>query len=154
MNSLLKTRYILYLFYNTFKGSSTQSMAEANSLNNTDTNNDGKTKEEPKPDNYLFVVALDFGTTYSGYAFSSRNDFTENPLKISENPEWKADGSPLISLKTPTSILLRKDGSFVAFGYDAEDIFYSEMEEHKDDMLFRRFKMKLYDKMVMIILYI
>lgn len=123
-------------------------MAEANSLNNTDTNNDGTTKEEPKPDNYLFVVALDFGTTYSGYAFSSRNDFTENPLKISENPEWKADGSPLISLKTPTSILLRKDGSFVAFGYDAEDIFYSEMEEHKDDMLFRRFKMKLYDKMV------
>lgn len=125
-------------------------MAEANSTNNTETNNDGTTKEEPNPDNYLFVVALDFGTTYSGYAFSSRNDFAQNPLKINVNPEWKAGGSPLISFKTPTSILLRKDGSFVAFGYKAEDMFYSESEEHKDDILFRRFKMKLYKNTVMI----
>lgn len=44
--------------------------------------------------------------------------------------------------------------SFVVFGYDVEDMFYLEMEEYKDDMFFRRFKMKLYDKMVMIIMYI
>lgn len=109
------------------------------------------TKEsKAKPENYLFVVSLDFGTTYSGYAFSSRSDFENNPLSIHTIQESRAGGSPLISLKTSTSILIKKDGSFVAFGYEAEDKFYSEMEnnQRKEVMLFRRFKMKLYNKMV------
>ena len=56
----------------------------------------------------------------------------------------------MLSWKTPTSILLKNDGSFVAFGNEAEDKFYSEMGkgEHENLMLFRRFKMKLHNKMV------
>lgn len=30
-------------------------------------------------ENYLIVAAIDFGTTYSGYAFSTRHDFLTNP---------------------------------------------------------------------------
>lgn len=29
----------------------------------------------------LFVAAIDFGTTYSGYAFSSYDDFQKEPQK-------------------------------------------------------------------------
>lgn len=32
--------------------------------------------------NELFVAAIDFGTTYSGYAFSARNDFDSDPTKV------------------------------------------------------------------------
>lgn len=118
-------------------------MAEANSSMSSET------KSKINPDEYLFVIALDFGTTYSGYAFSSRSEFEDNPLKIQNNQEWIASGTSLLSLKTPTSLLIKKDGDFVAFGYEAEDKFYTalENESHKDLMLFRRFKMKLYNKM-------
>lgn len=119
-------------------------MAEANSSMSSET------KSKINPDEYLFVIALDFGTTYSGYAFSSRSEFEDNPLKIQNNQEWIASGASLLSLKTPTSLLIKKDGDFVAFGYEAEDKFCTalENESHKDLMLFRRFKMKLYNKMV------
>jgi len=30
-----------------------------------------------------FVAAIDFGTTFSGYAYQGRNDFETNPLKVS-----------------------------------------------------------------------
>jgi len=33
-------------------------------------------------DNFLLVAAIDFGTAYSGYAFSSREDFKRDPLKV------------------------------------------------------------------------
>ena len=127
-------------------------MAEATSSSNPDesTGIEDETETDTYPDNYIFVVALDFGTTYSGYAFSSRKHYNENPLNIQTNQGWQAGGVPLLSFKTPTSILLKNDGSFIAFGYEAEDKFYSEManENHKNVMLFRRFKMKLYNKMV------
>lgn len=103
------------------------------------------------PDNYVFVVALDFGTTYSGYAFNARDDYQKDPLQIQTNQGWNAGGAALLSLKTPTSILLKKDGSFLAFGYEAEDKFYSHMGkgDRENVMLFRRFKMKLHNKTVL-----
>lgn len=126
-------------------------MAEAESTNFEQNTEDEKgTKADLNADNYLFVVALDFGTTYSGYAFNTRNDFNENPLKIQTNQAWQAVGTPLISMKTPTSILIKRDGTFIAFGYEAEDKFYSEMDgvDRENVMLFRRFKMKLHNRMV------
>ena len=32
--------------------------------------------------NYLIVAAIDFGTAYSGYAFSKVDDFKKDPLKV------------------------------------------------------------------------
>lgn len=37
---------------------------------------------ETYTDKYLVVAAIDFGTAYSGYAFSTRNDFEKDPLKV------------------------------------------------------------------------
>ena len=39
-------------------------------------------------EDYLFVAAIDFGTTYSGYAFSLRDDFKKDPLIIIANQAW------------------------------------------------------------------
>ncbi|CAG2188783.1 unnamed protein product [Mytilus edulis] len=55
---------------------------------------------------YLLVAAIDFGTTYSGYAFSMKDTYKTDPLKIHANQAWNAGGRQLLSLKTPTCLLL------------------------------------------------
>jgi hypothetical protein len=57
-------------------------------------------------EDYLFVAAIDFGTTYSGYALSSIDDFKKDPLKIVANQAWNAGTQRHFSLKTPTCLLL------------------------------------------------
>lgn len=94
----------------------------------------------------LLVAAFDFGTTYSGYAFSFRDD----PNKIQTNQGWNAGSEKLISLKTSTCVLLTPDKQFDSFGFDAENK-YSELAEenqHHGWMLFRRFKMFLHNNKV------
>lgn len=49
-----------------------------------------QSEEEVRTDNRLLVAAIDFGTTYSGYAFSFRHDFERDPLKISTNTSWSS----------------------------------------------------------------
>lgn len=103
----------------------------------------------------LAVAAIDFGTTYSGYAFSWKSDWA----KVQTN-EWHA--GTFMSSKAPTTLLLNKDKSFLAFGYEAENIYRenaeritsdsdSESEEQKKPKLncrdlyyFHRFKMLLH----------
>ncbi|XP_060556338.1 heat shock 70 kDa protein 12B-like [Ruditapes philippinarum] len=92
--------------------------------------------------NTLVVVAIDFGTTYSGYAFS----FLDKPDKIETNEAWVAGSAQLMSLKCPTAVLLTPEKEFHSFGFEAEDKFadLAEDDEHHDWYLFRRFKMSLY----------
>ncbi|XP_052218752.1 heat shock 70 kDa protein 12B-like isoform X3 [Dreissena polymorpha] len=94
----------------------------------------------------LIVAAFDFGTTYSGYAFS----FKDSPNDVITNKSWTAGSAKLISLKTPTSVLLNKDGEFDSFGFDAEDKYSSlaEDEKHHGWRLFRRFKMVLHSQQI------
>ncbi|KAK3099628.1 hypothetical protein FSP39_007193 [Pinctada imbricata] len=95
---------------------------------------------------HLMVAAIDFGTTYSGYAFSFRHDFEADPLKVSAN-NWTAGSAGLVSLKTPTTVLLNDKEEFEAFGYEAEDK-YTELADddaHGGYHYFRRFKMMLFD---------
>ena len=96
---------------------------------------------------YLWVAAIDFGTTFSGYAFGGREELEVNPTKTSA-PVWQAADGGLISSKTPTTVLLDKDENLVEFGFDAETAYaeLSEDEEHEEYYYFRRFKMMLYDK--------
>ena len=91
----------------------------------------------------LMVCAIDFGTTYSGYAYSMNND----PRKIFCD-HWNSGTSTLISYKTPTTVLLDAKQEFLAFGYEAERMYLDLVEEEEDNNLyyFRRFKMILYDK--------
>ncbi|KAL4230096.1 Heat shock 70 kDa protein 12A [Mactra antiquata] len=101
--------------------------------------NDGKTK--------LLVAAIDFGTTYSGYAFSFHSDYMHEPTKAQVPTSWVGGAGGLMSLKTPTVLLLNPDKTFNSFGYEAENKFLElvEDEEHQKYYYFRRFKMMLYE---------
>ena len=97
------------------------------------------------PDPYVLVAAIDFGTTFSGYAFS----FISNPSSILMNKNWSRDCA---SYKVPTSVLTKPDGSFYKFGFEAEET-YNELDADTDTIgghhgynLYRHFKMLLHDK--------
>ncbi|WAQ99508.1 HS12B-like protein [Mya arenaria] len=95
---------------------------------------------------YLLCAAIDFGTTFSGYAFSSKHEFEQDPLKVCAS-SWMGGSRMTISLKTSSTVLFRPDKSFDSFGFEAEDR-YSDLcceENHKDWYYFRRFKMMLYN---------
>ncbi|KAK3099987.1 hypothetical protein FSP39_013033 [Pinctada imbricata] len=91
----------------------------------------------------LFVAAIDFGTTLSGYAFSSKSSWH----KVHTNT-WC--GGSLISIKAPTALLLDSNKEFVAFGYEAEDKYsqLAQEEEHEEYYFFHRFKMALHNEKI------
>ena len=96
----------------------------------------------------LIVAAIDFGTTFSGYAFSFRYEYQADPLRV-HSSTWTS-GSSTMSLKTSSTVLFRPDKRFESFGFDAEDR-YSDLaldNEHKSWFYFRRFKMMLYNSKV------
>lgn len=99
-----------------------------------------------KQDSYLLVAAIDFGTTYSGYAFSTRYDFKRDPTNTFLK-QWVDPTSSMMYNKTSTCILFTKEKEFSQFGFDAEakylDLIFDK--EQKDWYFFRRFKMSLYD---------
>lgn len=94
-------------------------------------------------DHYSLVCAIDFGTTFSGIAYSLKREYRDDPMKITV-PEWRF---LQISYKTPTTILLDNEEKFVAFGYEAESKYaeLAEDEEQYDYFYCRRFKMLLYN---------
>ena len=103
-----------------------------------------------KMSNCLMVAAIDFGTTYSGYAFSTISNFKLDPLKIHVNQAWNAWGRQRLSLKTPTCLLLDGRKEIVSFGYEAEND-YAELvleNKHHDHYYLSRFKMRLYNNKV------
>lgn len=94
---------------------------------------------------YLVVVAIDFGTTYSGYAFAFRRD----PDSIHMMRRWEGGDPGVSNTKTPTTLLLTPEKRFHSFGFGARD-FYHDLEpsEAKKYMYFEKFKMKLYNNEV------
>lgn len=97
-------------------------------------------------DNYLFVAAIDFGTTYSGYAFSSKDDYAKDPMEIHANV-WNS--GTMMSQKAPTALLLNPNKTFRSFGYTAETDYTQIAEDDDDDpsryYYFHRFKMLLHN---------
>lgn len=94
----------------------------------------------------MLVAAIDFGTTYSGYAFSLRHEFDNDPLKVTAN-QWNVGSRSSVSLKTPTCILFSPNKEFDSFGYEAEDKYANLAldNQHHEWYYFRRFKMNLYE---------
>ena len=91
---------------------------------------------------YIGLVAIDFGTTFSGFAFAF--NYKEGEKGIHMNKEWGADQG-CATLKTPTCLLLNPDKSFNSFGYEAQDRFAElEEEEARGYYYFERFKMTLH----------
>lgn len=90
---------------------------------------------------HLVVVAIDFGTTYSGYAFS----FTRDPSHVYMMRKWEGGDPGVVNEKTPTSILLTPDGQFHSFGYSARDNYHDlDPEQARSWMYFDKFKMILH----------
>uniref|UniRef100_A0A8B9NTS6 Heat shock 70 kDa protein 12A n=1 Tax=Apteryx owenii TaxID=8824 RepID=A0A8B9NTS6_APTOW len=90
---------------------------------------------------FLVVVAIDFGTTSSGYAYS----FTKEPECIHVMRRWEGGDPGVSTQKTPTTILLTPERKFHSFGYAARD-FYHDLDpnESKHWLYFEKFKMKLH----------
>ncbi|KAL5019201.1 hypothetical protein ScPMuIL_004923 [Solemya velum] len=122
---------------------------------NSEVREDKDQKNTKKPRNMaspnrIVVAAIDFGTAYSGYAFSFRHQYDKDPTDTSGRIWNQSNGS----LKTSTCILLDSRRKFAAFGSEAEDK-YAELAadgEHKDWYYFKHFKMKLHDEMVIVLL--
>ncbi|XP_063414094.1 heat shock 70 kDa protein 12A-like [Mytilus trossulus] len=93
----------------------------------------------------LLVAAIDFGTTFSGYAFQTREDFKEDPL-MNQGFSWTTGSNAGLSLKTPTCVLFDPAQNFYSFGIEAEDKYteLAQEEDHANWYYFRRFKMNLY----------
>lgn len=97
---------------------------------------------------YVATVAIDFGTTYSGFAYS----FTKGEAGIHMNREW-GNEEGRFTMKTPTTILLRPNKAFDSFGYDAEEKYaHFSIGEVKDFYYFKHFKMELHKSKVCFIL--
>ncbi|XP_062582370.1 heat shock 70 kDa protein 12A-like [Saccostrea cucullata] len=97
-------------------------------------------KERKSKAGRMLVAAIDFGTTYSGYAYS----FKDNWAKVLTN-NWS--GGEQLSYKAPTALLLKPDKSFKAFGFEAENCYANLTTEEdgtcKDYYFFQRFKLIL-----------
>ncbi|KAJ8014169.1 hypothetical protein DPEC_G00037460 [Dallia pectoralis] len=90
---------------------------------------------------FVVVVAIDFGTTSSGYAYA----FTNEPECIHTMRRWEGGDPGVSNQKTPTTILLTPDRKFHSFGYAARD-FYHDLDstESKQWLYLEKFKMKLH----------
>ena len=92
----------------------------------------------------MLVGAIDFGTSFSGWAFSFKHDNKKRPPGATVGT-WNS--GTFITEKTPTCILLKPDGTFDSFGYEAEDRYgdLSNKKQHSQYFFFRHFKMKLFE---------
>ncbi|EGG19165.1 hypothetical protein DFA_02413 [Cavenderia fasciculata] len=88
---------------------------------------------QPSTSHKKAVVAIDFGTSCSGYAsaFITNNDNVD----IYAHDSWPGGGS--INTKTVTVISLDRQGRLAKFGYDAREDY--------DNAIFSNFKMVLFD---------
>ncbi|XP_056902755.1 heat shock 70 kDa protein 12A isoform X5 [Takifugu flavidus] len=100
-----------------------------------------ETEQMPSGPSFVVVVAIDFGTTSSGYAYA----FTKEPECIHVMRRWEGGDPGVSNQKTPTTILLTPDRKFHSFGYAARD-FYHDLDpsESKLWLYLEKFKMKLH----------
>lgn len=103
----------------------------------------------------IVIAAIDFGTTYTGYAYTFKAELDK--VKKSDDPcnvlykQWKSGSDAgLCSHKTPTCLLLNSAGKFDSFGFSAEERYYSLMNnnDHQGWRFFKRFKMILLNEKV------
>ena len=90
---------------------------------------------------FWVVVAIDFGTTFSGYAYS----LTREPDSVHIMRKWEGGDPGVTNMKTPTTLLLTPEGDFHSFGFTARD-FYHDMD-HKEALrwlYFDKFKLTLH----------
>ena len=100
-----------------------------------------------KQKNRLITVAIDFGTTYSGFGFAEANVLGESSIQVFRG--W-GRGQGFSFYKTPTCVLLNPEGSFCKFGHAAVETYTKALAKgnNKDFIYFERFKLILYNTKV------
>ncbi|XP_069015350.1 heat shock 70 kDa protein 12B isoform X3 [Embiotoca jacksoni] len=90
---------------------------------------------------FSVVVAIDFGTTSSGYAYS----FTQDSEAIHMMKRWEGGDPGVANQKSPTCLLLTPDLRFHSFGFAARDFYHDlDPEEARHWLYFDKFKMKIH----------
>lgn len=89
-----------------------------------------------------YIIAVDFGTAYSGYAFSITA--RGKPVDPQLNHWGREVGKE--TPKAPTCILFNEHEEFLKFGYDAQMTYVAMCgDEARKHFFFNCFKMSLYD---------
>jgi len=103
------------------------------------------------PQRHFVVVAVDFGTALSGYAFA----FVRDPCRaIHMMRRWDGGDPGVVNQKTPTTLLLDPVGRFHSFGYTARDFYHDlDEDEARQWLFFDKFKMTLHHNNVMTIMH-
>ncbi|KAK7879794.1 hypothetical protein WMY93_033536 [Mugilogobius chulae] len=92
-----------------------------------------------------FIIAIDFGTAYSGYAYCMTPQNAEPVPHLRRWGQEQGQETP----KTPTCILFDGNGKFKHFGYEAKHKYLEmEKEEATEHYFFENFKMELYNKRI------
>jgi len=95
---------------------------------------------------YQAVVAIDFGTTYSGYAYS----LTSTPDDIYLMNRGQVGQFGALTNKIPTILLLNEHGAFHSFGFEARETYHDlEEAESRKWLYFEKFKMELHSRKVL-----
>ena len=91
---------------------------------------------------HFVVVAVDFGTALSGYAFA----FVRDPCRaIHMMRRWDGGDPGVVNQKTPTTLLLDPLGRFHSFGHTARDFYHDlDDDEARQWLFFDKFKMALH----------
>ena len=91
------------------------------------------------------VAAIDFGTTYSGYAYS----MVTSPDEIFLMARAQVGQYGAMNHKIPTILLLDEYGTFHSFGFEAREAYHDLDEaESKRWLYFEKFKMELHSRKV------
>lgn len=100
---------------------------------------------------YTAVVAIDFGTTYSGYAYAFTSDINRQVHVMNHrlNNAVIGAGQGQSLQKQPTVLLLKSSGQFHSFGYEAQQ-YYHDIDEYETEqwLYFEKFKMELHSRKV------
>ena len=82
--------------------------------------------DSTKKGQFLIVGAIDFGTSYSGYAYS----YSRDPTRVFRR-KWFSPSRGLMVEKIPTCILFDETKQFRAFGFKAEEEYGKYCEKGK-----------------------
>ena len=98
---------------------------------------------------YTAVVAIDFGTTYSGYAYAFTPADSLPKVQVMSHRLCSHRGDGKHGFQQPTVLLLTSEGQFHSFGYEAQQ-YYRDMDEYDAPnwMYFEKFKMELHSRKV------
>ncbi|XP_051895417.1 heat shock 70 kDa protein 12B-like [Pristis pectinata] len=98
-------------------------------------------RNAPRGHPFLVVVAIDLGTTASGYAYS----LVQEPETIHIMRRWEGGDPGVANQKIPTCLLLTPGRSFHSLGYTARDFYHDlDPEEAPHWFYFDKFKMKIH----------